>query len=371
MKEKMIEYRGKQHLFSEKMLKLCEKNGIAVNKEYLDYLYQFCGPIDNNDIQFNFLIIQDYYNRKFFSPDNLGKIVRYDVNGQNEEYIEDFEHFFSQDDIREHVYGVQFLHEKGDRVTRKGISFYGIKFKPMYDQMSYHNSYLISVNYWSKRAEKMRKSKSSKAFDDPYIRSSCGNITFEEYKEKLARNYIFNIGYALKCSHQYYIDTLLKRGEIDNKIYNFSLECLLTRYTIHRNCLFKNVIDLGEYRNVSGIYVLCFDEPRVYYIGQAKKDLVRRIKDHWMNPSSSFDNTFGPNDVSKIYIMRIPSDYCDRVEQDCIASIPVNLLFNSMAGGNAIANIHSCEYDQRDYLLKADELDILLREISSKQSDSF
>lgn len=175
----------------------------------------------------------------------------------------------------------------------------------------------------------------------------------------------------MKSSYQYYTDVLLKRGEIDNKIYNFSLECLLTRYTIHGNCLFKNVIDLGEYRNASGIYILCFDEPRVYYIGQAKKDLVNRIKDHWMKPSSNFDRTFGPNDVSKIYIMRIPSDYCDRVEQDCIASIPVNLLFNSMAGGNAIASIHSFEYNQRDYLLKEDELDILLREISSKQSDAF
>ena len=171
--------------------------------------------------------------------------------------------------------------------------------------------------------------------------------------------------------YQYYTDILLKRGKIDNKIYNFSLECLLTRYTRHGNCLFKNVIDLGEYRNVSGIYILCFDEPRVYYIGQAKKDLVKRIKAHWMNPSSGFDGIFGPNDVSKIYIMRIPSDYCDRIEQDCIASIPVNLLFNSMVGGNAIANIHSPKYDQRDYLLKKDELNILLREISSKQNDAF
>ena len=76
-----------------------------------------------------------------------------------------------------------------------------------------------------------------------------------------------------------------------------------------------------------------------------------------MSVSSGFDASFGPNNVSSIYILKVPAKYNNVIEQDCIAHIPQRYCLNTLAGGAAIDGIHSENYNPSRYKCSESELE--------------
>lgn len=224
--------------------------------------------------------------------------------------------------------------------------------------MSWKNGSITSLN----RAIKFLKrweSRAFKSYDDPFIKTQIGDISFEDFCEQYRKNYFF----TLVDYFRYWKESLSEieeRVKMEEKPYKVNLENLLKRYAVNGLTKFEKADDLNVYTGQSGIYIFCLDEIRGYYIGQTTTDIKTRIKRHWSEPSNTFDRTYGPKDVSAIYVLRLKTKYLNRVEQDCIANINEKYLLNGFVGGNVIAGVHSAWYNSGDYKLGQDELNEVL-----------
>lgn len=263
------------------------------------------------------------------------------------------------------IYGFEFYDGLKEGLTRKGIVFFGVKFLPLYDQMSWKNMSVISLNIAMRFLRRWEKSRAVKSYGDPFFKEQVGDISFDDFCEQYRKNFIFALVDWLPSSESK--RTIMERVELDEKSYKAAIEKLLNRYAGDGLTKFEKVDDLNVYTGQSGIYIFCLDEIRGYYVGQTSKDIKMRIKKHWSEPSNTFDRTYGPNDVSAIYVLRLKTKYLNRVEQDCIANINQNYLLNRFVGGNEIAGVHSARYNPREYEMRQDELSEVLTYLGNEK----
>ena len=152
--------------------------------------------------------------------------------------------------------------------------------------------------------------------------------------------------------------------------YRKQIDNLFKRYTVENKCGFEEVVNLNIIDKYTGIYVLCFDLEKKYYIGKASKSFKDRIIQHFLKPSSNFDDTHNPTDVSKIYVMHTSNEFIDFIEQDCISTIDNNYLLNSLAGGHSIDFIHDENYDPNKYKLSIEFIKMIIEDIDKVKSNN-
>ena len=103
------------------------------------------------------------------------------------------------------------------------------------------------------------------------------------------------------------------------------------------------------------------------YIGQTEKCLKTRIIQHFNKSQSEFDKSHSLQDVTKIFVLNLPTELLDQVEIDCIASVPSQMLFNVFAGGGLTIMVTSDRYNPTQYLLSKKALASIISKIYEKE----
>lgn len=334
-----------------------------ITEEELESLWEYHSVFEKNNIQNELpqLMRTEIYNKTLLWESGFGGIIEYNPSGEICNVFRKVDDMISAIRGTSSIYGFEFYDGLKEGLTRKGIAFFGVTVKPLYDQMSWKNMSVISLNIAMRFLRRWEKTGSFKSYEDTYFRAKIGDISYGDFCEQYRKNFIFTLADWLPSSKLK--RSIMERVKMDEKPYKADLEKLLNRYTVDGSTKFEKVNDLNAYTGCSGIYIFCLDEIRGYYVGQTSSDIKKRIKSHWSDPSNAFDRTYGPNDVSSIYVLRLNSKYLNRVEQDCIASINQLYLLNRFVGGNVIAAVHSSQYNSEEYRMKQDDLSEVLARI--------
>ena len=337
-----------------------EQQGVSINKDYFDYLLQYCNPYERNkervDREIYHLLELDIENRRIFDTNCLGNIVKYNTSGEVLCTYKEPYNIFNDLDNSQYTYGFENYYKRGIITTRNRIEFFGLKYKPLYDQMCCRNGCLTELNLLISRQFRWLKGiQSQKFYEDPYFTESLKDLSLEQFREQKTKYMSFSIG-AYAHSGLRRTCKLIKRMELDEQEYYNALDKLITRYTYQGHALIKKVENLGDYRHSRGIYILVLPEFRGFYIGQTCRNITSRIKRHWLDISSTFDRSYGPLDIKEIYAIKVPPNYINVIEQDCIATIPPIYCLNSLAGGFTLESVHSEHYNSCNYQCCDEEL---------------
>ena len=363
-----ITFHNSEYDINDGLLDVYEKVVGKITEENLDDLWKYHSVYEERNIQRELfrLMESEVFNRTLLWKTGLGGIVEYNANGKIQNIFRSVDEMILAEYGTCSIYGFEFYDGLKEGLTRNGIAFFGVKFKPLYDQMSWKNMHITFLNIAMRFLRRWEKSQALKSYENPYFKAIIGDISFDEYCEQYRKSFIFTLVqwfyFTRKSMHE-----IAERVKMDEKRYKADLEKLLNGYVVNGITKFEKVNDLGVYTGCSGIYILCLDEIRGYYVGQTSTDIKQRIKNHWSEPSNKFDRSYGPNDVSAIYVLRLKPEYLNRVEQDCIASINPIYLFNSFVGGNAIAGVHHAQYNSEKYKMKQDELSEILTYLKNQK----
>jgi hypothetical protein len=154
-----------------------------------------------------------------------------------------------------------------------------------------------------------------------------GDIYDEDYCRSHAIDSLINFDYNMEFFKS-----------LDTSEFNKEIDHFLTT-----NPQFKSVVDLNDYRNQRGFYLMVLDEYCQAYIG-GSGDICKRIRDHWMN-QKSFDrlifgsvessiisiDSFRPLDTTRLYVHVIDDSFTH--EDRYIDSINPIFMCNRTIGG--------------------------------------
>ena len=100
------------------------------------------------------------------------------------------------------------------------------------------------------------------------------------------------------------------------------------------------------------------DKYKGIYVGQATKSIKKRLIEHYRKPSSSFDCTYMPYHVTKVYVLRcLATDILDYLERDLIACVGKEITLNSSIGGHDLLLFtNDKEYNPENFKLTDNQL---------------
>ena len=107
-----------------------------------------------------------------------------------------------------------------------------------------------------------------------------------------------------------------------NKLNHNNFDKYLNEFVTKYN--FKEIKDLNEVNNISGLYIMVLDNYSQVYIGMSKNTIKRRIIEHWRK-KIPFDqlvsirshnaliniDSFGALDTTRIFYKQVESELCD------------------------------------------------------------
>ena len=113
-------------------------------------------------------------------------------------------------------------------------------------------------------------------------------------------------------------DNMKKFNKLNHNNFDKYLNEFVNKYD------FKEVKDLNEVNNISGIYIMVLDSYSQVYIGMSKNTIKRRIIEHWRK-KIPFDqlvsirshnaliniDSFGALDTTRIFYKQVESELCD------------------------------------------------------------
>ncbi|MBQ9978448.1 MAG: GIY-YIG nuclease family protein [Clostridia bacterium] len=319
--------------------------GVNFDNDYFSYIDSFKSPFNYSPHN---LFQGDYYNKKV--RQELGRVVVYKDSPTFYESIA--EAVFDNYD-KKYKFGFEVLHKQGivpvSKIKRISTNF-GVSIRV--DSPTVEHEYITKLNEQISNIYSWKYGKRAiNCYNDPFFRNPANNITLDEFVKRETRSKCFlalsNMDLSLKLHNSQ------KTNQSKTTYYNLyqnSLKCLFDRYSVNGKSAFLKVDDLNDYENCIGIYILCFDNESKMYIGQTKSSLKKRITQHFTDPHSDFDKTHNFESISSIYILDTLSEYIDDLEEDCIANIPSEVLFNVFAGGTSIHMINQKSYSREDHV---------------------
>lgn len=320
---------------------------ITFDEDYIiNYLLKFIYPkqhIQENDI--TQLIYYDYSNRVIFSrKKGWGLIVEYDKNAVIvNKYSSVMDAVLSKE--KKTCFGFEIFDEKaGKPEYKKDLSFFGLSFS---------GYYCINSDYYSYAFRTLNT-------DIDFIRRNLINL--DKHKKQIALYTVFSEAFKLlNMLHSELWKRRVSRIKLSESVYKEVLLAVKKRYSLYDECMLESVRDLNDY-DCPGIYFLAFDSFKSYYIGQSRLSIKKRIMQHFRQPKSDFDKSYGANEISAIYVIKYLSNEkeIDELEADAIAMVPQEHLMNCLAGSGKtirlLVSIHDEEYNPSDYLMKKTRL---------------
>ncbi|MBQ6042700.1 MAG: GIY-YIG nuclease family protein [Clostridia bacterium] len=336
-----VSVNGEVYRIPRHIVEYLEHNGVRIDDNYINHLKKYL----NIQSAFNkpnvcYLIYCDYHNRVLFSKDKgLGNIYEYDESGT---FVNHYSSVFdaAKNSMPESIFGFERLDSQAKTpytYINKTFDFYGKRFERYVcvDDSVYSfifkelNRAIRRIRYYLFNS---RPTQTDKALYYSYIEADSIHsiVRGNPSSEKVARK-------------------MLSFDE-----YSSAILPLNNRYSYKNNDLVSKVDDLGKV-DYPGIYILCFDAYRGYYIGQAKTSIMQRIIQHFKQPNSSFDMLYGANEVSAIYAIPYVSDetLMDELEADCISLVSPGFLLNSMPNSGKslglVDSIHDVLYNPMEF----------------------
>lgn len=350
-----IDFHSNKYLILKKYIDALLKLNIIVDNDYLDKLKLYKDPCEDfSNFSIQRLIICDYYNRMVYSSEHgLGRIV-VELNGNYKYYDNLVEAILDNYEV-EPKFNFEFLHNKQIYPFDSKINFFGadIIIKESNPYLQELNKLAHNIYVWKEGR------RSEKIFNDPYFRNKIGNMTIDEFRVQRTKFMAFTLGEIIMSIDEMPVEAN-ERKNLNLQAYRDCLDRLLNRYSKNGKTIFKEITNIDEYKNSIGIYVLCLDNELGYYIGKTKVSIKKRIIQHFKKPNSHFDEVHKYDDVKRIFVLELPVEYIDLVEQDCISYIPNNYLYNVMAGGNSIIVIDSDYYNAKNYGLDEEMLNKII-----------
>lgn len=304
--------------------RLSEYGGIF-DSSYVDYLIS-CRLPEVGKVHLSSLMNRDLLTQKLFLKKGSRKIIQYDYSGKECAIYDSLIEAGKTPNAKKYLYS----YDSDVKLvpTRKGISVFGLKVKPLYDQMSYKNIDVHILNtivyrFADWNAKKSPREQKRYAQLMRYYNLAFGDFVFEQYK---------------------YLNDLRGRCKQDYAEFDRCFDHLKDYYLLNGNQKIEQVSDLSQFSGVSGIYFLVMRDFPCLYIGQSSNIKTRIMQHFWQkNPQSRFDMTFGLIDVNDIYVLKCDAKYLNEVETNCIGGIPGRFLVNSMVGGDQIAFLNHDE----------------------------
>lgn len=355
-------FKQKKYNISKYLIDRLNKLNINIDDEYFDYIVEYRNPFldDMTESHLFKLLNHDYYNRILYDKEKgLGNILIYDKIGNIIGEYSSLTEMLLEVNQQGLLYGFRNLHNKGIVPEKRKIEFYGV-------EITYveQHPYLTVLNNLTKEINGWRNGKTQeKIYNDKYRINVRKNYSFENFVLQRVKYTSFLLG-ELEMNKNRELSSK-KNISGTEEDYKLQLNILFDRYTLGDLCGFEEVKDLKSIHKYSGIYIMCFDNEKKYYIGQAKHSFKERIVQHFINPKSSFDDTHKPTDVSKIYVMHTTDEFIDLIEQDCIATISKEYLLNVLVGGNSIDSIRSNHYNPKEYMLSFEFIESVIEDINN------
>ena len=232
-------------------------------------------------------------------------------------------------------------------------------------------SYAVKyLNSWIDKTTSFNDTKFAKDMFLSIPKEKIIKHSFEEHKIRLLKWKSFMFARALGERIKVYQAFNNRALNIPEERLCSCLNNLQKRYSINYKSLMERVDVLSKYKNNSGLYILVLSSLRGIYIGQATSSISKRILEHLNNPSSFFDDSILPEDISDIYVLKTPNDskMIDLIERDLIAAIGPDLSMNASVGGhNVIASVHDVRYNPSEFTLSDDKLKTILNSLKDNQ----
>jgi len=342
-----VNFLGTKYNIKKLVIERLNNIGVTINDDYCEYLFQYHNPYSYPLSEFDIFQMMncDFLNRILYNyKKGLGNILVYnkkmDIIAEYDS-LKELLYNINESDL---FYGFRKLHDKGIYPAKRIIDFFGVKIN-FYD----NNPYLEKLRRLIKSINVWRNGVGAKKEYNSNGKDIKKRYTFENFVKQKINYCSFSLGeiefsVAMKLKEEK--DILGTEEE-----YRKEINILFNRYSLNGICCFEEVKDLNLLNHYTGIYILCFDSERKYYIGQATTSLKQRIINHFTQPSSQFDDAHKPIDVSKIYVLRVLNEHIDLIEQDCIASIKKEYLLNKLIGGKTVLSIYDKEYNPKNYML--------------------
>ena len=339
----VIHVNGTDHRFPHHIIELLGSNGIIVNDNYINDLKERLNYKNVfNELGISYLVYCDYHTRILFSKDKgFGDIYEYDEYGA---IINHHSSVFdaAKNSMPESIFGLERLDSLGKKpCINKEFVFYGKRLERYICLDDSKHSFIFK--HLNRTIRKIRYY----LFDSkPTATDKALYYSFIE-ADTIIHTIIHSNDASKKADR--------KMLSIDE--YLSAISPLKSRYSYKNNDLLTKVDDLRRF-DCPGIYILCFDTYRGYYIGQAKTSMQRIIQ-HFKKPNSAFDMLYGANEVSAIYAMPYVSEesLMDELEADCISMIsPAFLLNCTPNSGNSlghVCSIHDDLYNPMDFRMSA------------------
>lgn len=346
MHTKEIYFKNKKYLINASLIEGLKKFDVELNNEYLEYIFnkRSLFNFELSDRFLNLLICFDFCNRILYSKNkNFGRIVT--ISNCKTKYYDDFTNaFFDNQNEKDVFYNFEYFYKQN--INQKlATVFFGIKVHHYYP-----NCFIKVINDLAKETLSWGNSQRAIKEFNNYKSRYKNEYTFDFFKRQHIIFLTFTLGHRIYCCNKK--EELFRRNYLLYKDkYDEYLLKILKRYSINNKTVFEEVTNLEKYNKVSGIYILCLEQKCLFYIGQTRICIKKRILDHFRLPQSDFDKSFMYSDVKKIYVLRVQNKFLNMIEEDCIANIDSKLLANFFAGGQSIKIISSKEYNSKNHLI--------------------
>lgn len=360
-----ISFKGNVYTLSPATTSLLKELNINPTEDYITNLLNYNLPFwEINNHSINTLIKADCYNKKLYSIQSLGRIVQCNKDGKIIDIFDNLTSIPLSLPHKQYIYTFENYINELKTISRKGVSFFGTFFLPLYDQMSNQNIIITYLNYTVRNLLSWKNGKQSKR-SYSIFKQRHKNISFNDFTKQYLKFFTFDFSRSLV--HRISINNQAKQKESSQSSYLAALNNLINRYSLHEKRLIEQVEQLDNY-NYPGIYILCLDDIQKYYVGKAGTSIKKRIIRHYQQLNSDFDKNYGFNDVKRIFVLQCPFDFLNQIEQDFIANIPAECLLNSLVGGLSVISINDIHYETNTYKLSPNELSIITKILAEKHS---
>lgn len=365
MQTKEIYFKNKKYLIDISLIEGLKKFDVEITDEYLEYIFnkRSLFNFELTDKFLNLLICFDFCNRILYSKNkNFGRIVA--ISNCEIKYYDDFTNaFLDNQNEKEVFYNFEYFYKQNLNKNLNNV-FFGINVHPYYS-----NCFVKVINDLAKETLSWGNSQRAIKEFNTYKSRYKNEYTFDFFKRQHIIFLTFTLGYRIYCCNKN--EELFRRNySLYKDKYDEYLSKILRRYSINNKTVFEEVNNLEKYNKVGGIYILCLKQKCLFYIGQTRISLKKRILDHFRLPQSDFDKSLMYSDVKKIYVLRVQNKFLNMVEEDCIANINSKLLANFFAGGQSISIISSKDYNSKNHLINPYVLTTVINEAYKFQIDA-
>ena len=282
----------------------------------------------------------------------LGKIYQYDYSGNLIAVYDSVKDAVLNSEVNRFLYNFETSSAPDLILKREGIPFFGTLLKMPFVNCTIEHFDIYAFNQGMRRIHSHTVGVGLEK-DYQIYKNSGGRFKYETYRNRRIQKESFLIK-LWDLSDWIRTEKRKKnqREQLNLDDYNAVMKGILSYYNQRNISFIKEVTDLNEYKRIPGIYILCFEKYRGYYVGKTKRSIYTRVLQHYQVIGSSFDLKYEPESISKIYALPCTELNSLVLEPDLISRCTPKYSLNSMAGGLSIDSVDSSDYIPERYTIK-------------------